>query len=740
MRALSSNQRSSEAGRRKNFERGIRVGCYNAARMKLAARHASDRLLDLSVAALAWWTLCCNATVLTGGTGRQLLITAGISGAVLLGLAAAWWRRRRANPPVDAGPRAAPCEPSSEAAEPSTLTARLKLELRKPRWWALLASVAVIVWWPDKISNWAMWWVPAALIVLFTVSSALEPWPAKAQPSGAAPAWQRGALWAISIAAALITACLHLPNTDDVLYVNIAVALADDPGRTLFAIDTLHGATVIPHTAYHVCSFELLAGALSLITRIPPLEIMHLGLSVFAALLTPIAWSRLFRLLDPQRALWMVVVVMLWYVLDGTTPFSLSMHAFARLFQGKAVLASAGVAAITAYGIEFGLRPSCARLLWLAAAQIAGLGLSSTGVWLCPLVAVTAVITAQPIHWRAWKPVALACLSSGYVLAIGIWLALHVHGVLDSPPDAPGPAAQDVAAIAAAATPPPAATSAPEPFDVKAGFERIRKAFALTFFTLDRGFVYAAFLLLAWPLARTTLARRYIVSFMVVGWFLLCSPWLARVIADRVTGYSTYPRVTWFLPFGGALAICFVAPIVAEGRRGLRLLSLALSAALIATFFSVAPKRTVFEAARLSWPPQVKVEHPAYEVSLRLKKELPAGSAVLAPQSVSLLLPMLLDAPLPIMTKPRYFTSSDRKQRLALRERTERAGVPLNKEGRSKLLASLDQFKIRGVVLSKDAALTNGMSAALTKAGFHRIEPPAQLDIWIREPNLLERP
>jgi hypothetical protein len=92
------------------------------------------------------------------------------------------------------------------------------------------------------------------------------------------------------------------------------------------------------------------------------------------------------------------------------------------------------------------------------------------------------------------------------------------------------------------------------------------------------------------------------------------------------------------------------------------------------------------------------------------------------------------------MTKPRYFTSSDRNQRLALRDRTEKAGRPLGKEGRRKLIASLDQFKVRGVVLSKDAAQTNGLSAALTKAGFHRVEPGEKLDIWIRERNSLEKP
>jgi hypothetical protein len=703
--------------------------------MQPAERHASDRLLDASVAALAWWTVCCNATVLSHGTGRQLLITAAVSGAALLGLGILWWRRRRNdNRPASASGPAA--EPAGDTAEPTQLVARLRLELRKPRAWALLVTVAVVAWWPVKISNWALWCVPAALVAWFTVLSAREPWPPHADCTGATPAWHRGALWALALAGALITACLHLPNTDDVLYVNIAVALADNPARTLFTEDTLHGATVIPHAAYHVHSFELLAGALSLLTRIPPLEILHLGLAVFAGLLTPLAWWRLFRLLDAQRALSMVVVVMLWYVLDGTTPFSLSMHAFARLFQGKAVLVTVGVAAIAAYGIEFGLRPSLPRLLWLVAAQIAGLGLTSTGIWLCPLVAVTAVIAAQPVSWRAWKPVALACASSTYVLAIGVWLVLQVHGVPDAPVDVADPDTQEAQASAAASAPaaPPVPTADPSPFDPAQGFERIRKAFTLTFFTLDRGFLYGAFLLLAWPLARTTLARRYIVAFMIVGTFLLCSPWLARIVADRVTGYSTYPRVTWFLPFGAAIAICFVSPIMTGGRHWLRAGSFVLSAALLATFFGLAPKRTVFASARLSWPPRVKVERPAYDVSLRLQKELPAGSAVLAPQSVSLQLPMLLAAPLPIMTKPRYFTSRDNaKQRYALRQRTEDKGPALTKNGRKKFRESLDELKIRGVVLTREAAKTPGVISTLGDAGFDRIEQGPKLEIWIRK-------
>jgi len=692
---------------------------------------ATDRAIDASVAFLAWWTVCCNATVLTEGSGHQLLLTAGISGVALLGLQLRARLRRppRSEASLAAAPpdTAAPGVAREPSAPPVSPRAFLQSALRRPQAWALLLTAGVVVAWPRPVPNWVLWGIPAALIALFAVLTLREPW-SSAPASTLVDRRSRAAIWAMALASAAVTACLHLPNTDDVLYVNIAVALADNPARTLFSVDTLHGASVIPHAAYRLHSFELLAGALSLVTGIEPLAILHLGLSIVAAALTPLAWWRLFRLLDPARAVWMVAAVLLWFVLDGTTPFSIPMHAFARLFQGKAVLLTLGVPALAAYGIELGLRPTLGRLIWLTAAQVAGLGLSATGVWLCPLVAVAGVIAAQPLRWSALKTVALACATSSYVLAMGVWAFLRVRGGLDA-----GGSDDQLSAGAGSDVVRAAASSMASAFDPENGFERIRKAFTLTFFTFERGMIYGALLLLAWPLARTALARRYIVTCLVVGWFALCSPWLARLVADRVTGFSTYPRVTWFLPFGAALAVCFTSLIAPAGPLRLRAASVALSAGALALFLGLAPRETVFEAANFRWLPRLKVERPAYDVALRLRRELPAGSPVLAPWTVALHLPMLLEAPLPIMTKVRFFTSADREQRDALRKRVERKGKKLNREGRAKLRERLNEYQLLGVVTAAEAEKTKGLVRTLKAAGFERVKRIGKYAIWTRD-------
>ena len=68
-----------------------------------------------------------------------------------------------------------------------------------------------------------------------------------------------------------------------------------------------------------------------------------------------------------------------------------------RLHQGKAVLVTLLVPLVAAYGIELARRPSLASGLRLAAAQIAAVGASATGLWLAPAVAGLAqddIITA----------------------------------------------------------------------------------------------------------------------------------------------------------------------------------------------------------------------------------------------------------------------------------------------------------------------------------------------------------
>ena len=103
---------------------------------------------------------------------------------------------------------------------------------------------------------------------------------------------------------------------------NLAVTAADHPAQPLLAHDSLHGVAGIEMSlpVYRVHSLELLVAGLSRLTGRPVLDVAHLWLPALAALLIPLAYARLFRLLIPERWLWAVgiAVAYLLYANGGS--------------------------------------------------------------------------------------------------------------------------------------------------------------------------------------------------------------------------------------------------------------------------------------------------------------------------------------------------------------------------------------------------------------------------------------
>ncbi|MFI5309224.1 MAG: DUF6077 domain-containing protein, partial [Polyangiales bacterium] len=352
---------------------------------------ASDRVVDAVLGLFALFTLCCHATVVCGGNARALWWTASLAFAVVGVVLAVVWRRGRA--PI--GELAA----GSEAARAPSVV----MEQQDLLGMALGLAGAGVLWllWKDVRSGWVIW---GGAFVFFLGASVWM------LARSSRPLVERGparglgaelALWALAVFGGVVTALLHLPNTDDVLYVNIAVASVDHPELRLFAEDTIHGGGGRLLAPYAVHSFELLGGALSRLSGVPALEVLHVVLATGAGVLLPLAWARLFRILDPRRWLWMVAIVVAFHLGDGSDTRSFSMHGFVRLFQGKAILLAVGLPLISAHALAFGRAPSLRAWLRLTASLIAGIGLSSTGLWLAPLVAMTA-LSCTFVARRSW--------------------------------------------------------------------------------------------------------------------------------------------------------------------------------------------------------------------------------------------------------------------------------------------------------------------------------------------------
>lgn len=670
--------------------------------------------VDGLIVFFAIWTVCCHALLFFGGNTYQLLY---LSGTVFVACAVFFFffviRRKYCRRLLRA------IERYDRPIAPSQNT-----QLDRIAGLVGLFTAAVILLVCNKYRNaWLFWSCALGFALLSGVWLLSRPAavPSRLPPNEPSQRWQDKALWVLALIAAYVTLIMKLPNSDDSLYVHIAVAAADRPFVRPIVTDTIHNSGVPPIAVYRVHSYELLAGVISLITGIPAIKIIHLGFAGIAGLLTPLAWARLFRLLDPRRWFWMVLVVFCWYLADGTTAYSPPMHAFARLFQGKAILLTIGIPLIAAYGIRFGLQP-CWKWFWMfVAAQVAAVGLSSTGLWVAPVVAMVSVCVPLRFRFRELKVVGLGLLSCFYVIGIALWIRTQMS--------APGSESMPAAILSSI-------TQNNQP-----SFTWIKDSLR-TIFGVGTAhsrsplyYAYSAVLLLSWPLARTQLAKRYIVAFGLVFVSVLANPFLYRIVIRNLTSGATYNRIVFILPTAVALAVCFTSILYLFRSTRLNLLCFAISAACLYLFFIQVPRKTVITAAHTGLVPTLKVSDRDYEAALDVTKTIPPNTYILSAGRISMYLPMVHHHPYMLMVKPKWFSRShpEKAVRFRLRRIVDGKRKPFTEKHRKWFLSQLDRFHVEGVVSSVNCTKVPGFLETMEIGGFHLLRKSYRYHIWRRK-------
>jgi hypothetical protein len=660
----------------------------------------SSLLCDAACLAFAGWTLLCHAAVWLGGRTIHLVLAAAAALIMLAG-ALAWarsrgrlgaWRSLFEDPPLL-------CQESLPGPGAAWLAGVWPRAIAL----ALGAGFALVFWNRRDVRELSAlalgYFVLAYLLVVRSPPQPNDP------PERGAHEWL---LAGIALAHGALTLSAHVPDPDDALYVNMAISLVDFADRPLLSSDTVHGIVGAPFKlpVYRLQSLELLSGALDYVTGLPSIYGYHLVLPAIAGCMVPLALARLFRLLDPRRWIWAVLVTVLLLVFDaGAGPGSYFRFGFVRLFQGKAVFASALVPLIAAYGIRFGLRPSLGGFVLLVAGQIAALGMTVTALWAAPIVAALGVVCALRPRLSSLRTLGLALASTGYVLGWGLFLLWQAR--------APSPAA-------AAG---PSSDRAPERDLVMDAFHMV----------LGHGRHLAlslAVVLIAWPLCRTALGRRFAVVFPLGCFMFHGNPWLSDLVSG-VTTTSIYWRVLWLLPVPVLAALALISPLEVGSRSLARRVASFVVFACVAggSVFYLSLHRPALELAKLDLP-RLKVDAPAYRVARELMRHVPPRSEVLAPLKVSLILPMLNGNVYPLSSKPRYVqvSSEDRLLRKKLVSMVERNGPSFEPQW---FAERLDEYHVTAVVfaLGRNRRVVRD---ALKSLRFHRVAALDQHEIWTR--------
>ncbi len=667
-----------------------------------------DSILDGFVLGFACWTLICHAAVMWGGSLHLLLtFAAGITAAGI----AIFFLKKHKKPP----------EPESSELVNRWLDTGQYDEIEEKslsvrKWlmgWVILTSIISVISY-RFYGDFTLCWLigMAGLLPISLLELATQP---RVSPP-VSKYWWNLALCLLCATCAVITLTIHRPDEDDAVYLNMAVAAVDEPGEPLMARDSLHG---LPESQasmlrlYKVHSIETLTAALAYISGLKVLDVTHLIMPPMAAVLVVLAFTRLFRLLAPDRWLLMVVVAMILLLSIADTHRIYGNFAFVRLHQGKAIFLHVLVPLIVVYGIRFALRPSRRNWVYLGAAQITAVGLTSTAIWVAPIVSGLALVCGLSFRYSPVRTLFLGISSSVYLFLLAIYIR------------------QSIFAESLRMTASTTISSVQNTHMMKWCLEHVLGKGAL---------VVPAMLVImgGWTLARQPLQKRFFV-FFPLGFLILWNPFYDSWIAVHLTGWSTYWRIFWVLPLPVLLALALTSP-----PRALRLWPLPSwvrnSIILILVLLLVGWGTTTWV---ISSENHVRVGFPTWKIPQEertvvshIAERTNPGSIVLAPESISAWLVVQRKHPLPLVVRRMYtmwvITQLGRKE-VQRRHRLEGlvSGSIQSRSAAREIRQAVNDYPLDVVCLSMNGG-TPEIRANLKDAGMKITFGTLRYEVWSR--------
>jgi hypothetical protein len=649
---------------------------------------ASERLCDAVVLAFALWTICAHVVVAAGGELGTLIVLYALASA---GGVTLMWRWQGGSLPTPARP--------VDLSDP-----------HPPRWTPRWLPIAVLIvglaatlsfaYRPDMLR---LWGGAVLLLGMSAIAVIRREVPGIAVPH--ASRFSEGLLWLLAVACVVVTLVAHRPDADDALYVNVAVTALEAPRQALLHADTLHGIAglaILP--VYRVHSYELWNGALAYLTGIPPIYVFHWISAAVAALMVPLAYAKLFRILTPQWWLWSVAVLVALLIVTGETHRWYGNFAFVRIWQGKAIFLSLVLPLIYVYGVRFGSQPTAWSWILLCAAQIAAVGFTSSALWAAPLSAFLALAcTVRPAR-QSLKIAIAGVVGSAYVLGQA-WLVRASLGDLRALWATPGsePGARLLAA-----------------FITTLGDSR------LLLFGIGS-------LLVAGAVSAPGLARRFAVICPLVLLVGLLNPYVADWVSASLTGPS-YWRSMWAVPLPILMTLVLTSPLQILRSRPLvaRLLCLTLVIAfslLIPRYGALSPTNGV----QLAWP-KLKVPEAPYRWAGIVNHSVPPGTLVAVPAAIDPWIGTFHPHAYPLLVR-HYLWGQLELERDEIRRRSwlrDSLAFPEWAEAEpQQFRAHLERFQL-GAVCMVNSPRGDTARAILGEAGYRRTIRGDDYELWVR--------
>lgn len=372
----------------------------------------ADSVLDACVIGLASWTLSYQLCLITRWGARTAAVVAAVVAiSTLLALRLVRDRESEGESAPDAAVRRA-----------------------GRRWHLFVVPVPIVAAALFAFSDgpwrvvWSVWFL-AALLGLFV---AHQRW------AVATTAHRFGAggwfVVALAGAASYLSLVVLRPDLDDVHYVHLSTWIAQH-GRFPLR-DTLFGDQSLPALYWPpIDSYPALNGTIGMLLGISAPTVVYLVVPPIATTLAVLAMWRLMRAWKvpaPALAVGLGLVFLLWdaqtgFRLDypGTWRTTAGNFFLARMWQGKVVFCCLAVPLLYVYLQRYVTRPDRRTLVLLVAVSVASVGLTTSAVFVVPLLALGAL---APVAFRLpWRALAGCAAAAGYPLSAGV-VILAVDG------------------------------------------------------------------------------------------------------------------------------------------------------------------------------------------------------------------------------------------------------------------------------------------------------------------------
>ena len=564
--------------------------------------------------------------------------------------------------------------------------------------WTWIAFAAALVSARGLGLGYSGFWILSVIFLFTGLVKAHTVFGGFAEQASAVTGRQAFILLFLILVCSLITYIAHRPDVDDAVYVGTAADAISHPELPVLSHDVLYGNQQLPLMlpSYAAESYELFIAMLAYWLGVQPIFLAHAILPTLLAMLVPIAWATLMRILAPKH--WLAATVLALVVLSlPADARGFGNFAFVRLFQGKAIFVSIGIPLLYAYAWRFDETGSAWDGLTVAGCVIACVGLSSSAIFVVPMALVTATLAG-------WRPgfserAAWTLLPAIYPLACGIWISRGFNGL----------------STVFAHLPARAELGATMVFGTHAQF--------LIFFAL-----------LAAPFLQRNIGWRWCLGVMVLLYFLgPLDPFTFKFLAKLATRDAVW-RVLWCVPVAGIVATAFVSAVREARDKWGSIGAATTGLALAGTLAYLVPYSSFALSNGVSYSLKpLKVVDSDYEIAREAIAETPQNESILAPEKVAVWIPTFIDRRSLVSVREIYdeemgvhMTAVEARERRELRELV--SGRQFSPERRDQLLDSLSRYSVGMIVVN--AAASNELAAALSQHGYSHLRTAGEYALF----------